>query len=144
MPHEPALVVTWAPTSPRRRRQRGFDQAELLARAVGRRAGLPVRRLLSADRAPPRQGARRGSDGSTPGSSPRGVAPAAVLLIDDVATTGATLSAAARALRRAGAEVVHGLVVARAPAGRPEQAWPATCNVCRHHATQEACPWRSP
>jgi hypothetical protein len=42
----PGTVVTWAPTSGRRRRQRGFDQAELLARAVARRWRLPCLRLL--------------------------------------------------------------------------------------------------
>ena len=44
------VVVTWAPTGARRRRRRGFDQAELLAAAVARRWRVPCRRLL--DRAP--------------------------------------------------------------------------------------------
>ena len=39
-------VVTWAPTSSARRRRRGFDQAELVARQVARQLGLPSRRLL--------------------------------------------------------------------------------------------------
>src|SRR5215216_7999432 len=39
-------VVTWAPTSRRRRRERGFDQAELVARHVARQLGVPCRRLL--------------------------------------------------------------------------------------------------
>ena len=38
--------VTWVPASPSRRRQRGFDQGELLARALARRRGVRVRRLL--------------------------------------------------------------------------------------------------
>src|SRR5256885_2379193 len=38
-------VLTWVPLGPRRRRARGFDQAEALARAVGRLSGVPVRRL---------------------------------------------------------------------------------------------------
>ena len=41
-----AAVVTWIPTTSRRRRQRGFDQAELLARGVARRLRLPCRALL--------------------------------------------------------------------------------------------------
>src|SRR5688500_14690893 len=53
VPDVPGLVVTWAPTSASRRRQRGFDQAELLARAVARRAGRPVARLLSRRPGPP-------------------------------------------------------------------------------------------
>ena len=39
-------VVTWAPTSRQRARERGFDQAELLARSVARHLGVPSRRLL--------------------------------------------------------------------------------------------------
>src|SRR5438552_3530764 len=39
-------VVTWAPTTDARRRQRGFDQAEMLARAVASARGLPARSLL--------------------------------------------------------------------------------------------------
>jgi predicted amidophosphoribosyltransferase len=109
------LVVTWAPTSRRRRRARGFDQAELLARAVARRLGRPARRLLERVPGPPQAG--RSLDDRI--ANPRFVAvrrcSAPVLLIDDVATSGATLSRAASALRGAGAPAVHGLVVARAP-----------------------------
>ncbi|HEX2117821.1 MAG TPA: hypothetical protein VHF91_01440, partial [Acidimicrobiales bacterium] len=39
-------IVTWAPTTPARLRARGFDQARVLARAVGRRLGVPSRALL--------------------------------------------------------------------------------------------------
>lgn len=109
------LVVTWAPTSDRRRRHRGFDQAELLARAVARRRQLPVARLLR--RLP--GGAQAGATALERATNPSFVARRGcrvpVLVIDDVATTGATLTAAAAALRRAGAPEVHGLVVARAP-----------------------------
>lgn len=108
------LIVTWAPTSDRRRRGRGFDQAELLARAVSRRRGLRVSRLLH--RLPGT--AQAGLTASERRVNPQFVARRAVrgpvLLIDDVATTGATLSAAAAALRGAGVSSVHGLVVARA------------------------------
>ena len=110
------LVVTWAPTSPARARQRGFDQAELLARAVARRLERPVRRLLTRRPGSAQSGRAAGERWHHPGFAPRRAAPLAVLLIDDVATTGATLSAAALALRAGGAEAVHGLVVARAPA----------------------------
>jgi predicted amidophosphoribosyltransferase len=108
------LVVTWAPTGGRRRRQRGFDQAELLARAVARRRRLPVASLLR--RAPgPAQAGRRASDRwGNPSFVASRECHRPVLLVDDVATTGATLSAAAAALRAAGVPEVHGLVVARA------------------------------
>jgi len=109
------LVVTWAPTGARRRRHRGFDQAELLARAVGRRRGLPVRGLLRRLPGAAQAGRTASERRAGPVFVARGACRAPVLLIDDVATTGATLSAAATALRAAGAPAVHGLVVARAP-----------------------------
>jgi len=115
VPDVAGLVVTWAPTALRRRRQRGFDQAELLARAVARRRGLPVAALLRRRPGASQAGRRAEDRWRHPGFRSSATAPPAVLLIDDVATTGATLAAAADALRRAGAEVVHGLVVARAP-----------------------------
>jgi predicted amidophosphoribosyltransferase len=118
IPDVPGLVVTWAPTGQRRRRERGFDQAELLARAVARRRGLPARRLLTRRRGAPQAGLAAADRWQHPGFASRR-APTNVLLIDDVATTGATLAAAATALRRAGAEAVHGLVVARAPVRAP-------------------------
>ena len=116
VPPEPGIVITWAPTAARRRRQRGFDQAELLARAVARRSGRPVRRLLVRRPGAAQAGRRAAARWEHPGFAARGRVPHGVLVIDDVATTGATLAAAADALRRAGAGRVHGLVVARAPA----------------------------
>jgi predicted amidophosphoribosyltransferase len=109
------LVVTWAPTSDRRRRRRGFDQAELLARAVARRRRLPVARLLRRLPGAAQAGRTARERADNPGFAARRPCRAPVLVIDDVATTGATLSAAAAALHRAGAPEVHGLVVARAP-----------------------------
>ena len=109
------LLVTWAPTSPRRRVGRGYDHAELLARAVARRIGRPARPLLRRLPGPPQAGRSSAARRENPRFVPRGPCPHPVLLLDDVTTTGATLSAAAAALREAGAPAVHGLVVARAP-----------------------------
>jgi predicted amidophosphoribosyltransferase len=109
------LVVTWAPTSDRRRRRRGFDQAELLARAVARRRRLPVARLLRRLPGAAQAGRTASERAANPAFASRRPCTAPVLVIDDVATTGATLSAAAAVLRQAGAPAVHGLVVARAP-----------------------------
>ena len=111
-PH--GLVVTWAPTGGGRRRRRGFDQAELLARALARRWTLPCRATLRRLPGPPQAGRRVEERRANPEFRPLGRPPAAVLVVDDVATTGATLTAAARALRSAGAVEVRAVVVARA------------------------------
>ncbi len=107
--------VVWAPTSDERRRSRGFDQAELLARAVGRRLRLPCRRALRRVSAVAQTGRSLAARLEGPAFAAIGTPRARVLLIDDVITTGATLSAAARALRGAGVSQVHGLVLARTP-----------------------------
>lgn len=103
--HHGIDVVTWAPTSGRRRRQRGFDQAELLARGVARQLGVPCRRLLERDASATQTGRSRKErlDGA-PGFVARpGVEGQHVLVIDDVVTTGATLMSAAAALHERGA-----------------------------------------
>lgn len=100
-----------------RRWRRGFNQAEVLARAVGRRHGIPVlRRALSRVRATPRQHgdveARRRNvrDAFAVRAD---VAGRRLLLVDDVFTTGATADACAAALLRAGAAEVGVLTLAR-------------------------------
>jgi predicted amidophosphoribosyltransferase len=109
-------VVTWAPTTPARRRARGFDHAELLARAIGRRASLPVRGLLTRLPGAPQTGAARAARVGGPRFRARAVAGGKrVLLVDDVVTTAATFTAGAVALRRAGARAVLGLAAARTP-----------------------------
>ena len=113
----PADVVTWVPASRRRRRRRGFDQSELLARAVARRLGLPVRRLLRRldDRpqtARDRDGRRHGPALRAAGRPPTG---SRVLLLDDVATTGASLAAAAATVAANGASSVVAVVATAAP-----------------------------
>lgn len=111
-------VVTWAPTTPSRRRQRGFDQGRLLATAVGRRLHVPCRGLLRRRHGPPQTGRSRAERLVGPVLAPRPWTPAPrrVLVVDDVVTTGATLVAAARALRAAGALEVHAVVAAQRPA----------------------------
>ena len=112
----PVDVVTWAPTTPQHRRARGFDHAELLARAVARHAGLPARSLLRRLPGAAQTGARRAERRTGPQFRSRPDAHGMrVLLIDDVVTTGATLTAAAAALRRGGAPVIVGLAAARTP-----------------------------
>ncbi len=110
-------VVTWAPTSRRRRQRRGFDQAELVARRVAAQFGVPCRRLLErAGSDVPQTGLDRAT--RLHGPSFR-VSPAAhgerVLVVDDVVTTGSTLRSADAALRRAGARSVRRAAVATTP-----------------------------
>ncbi len=122
VPDVAELVVTWAPTGGRRRRQRGFDQAELLARAVARRRQLPVAPLLRRRPGPPQAGRAAGDRWGNPSFAASRECHNPVLLVDDVATTGATLSAAATALRAVGVPEVHGLVVALVVARAPRSA----------------------
>ena len=105
-------VVTWAPTTGRHRRERGFDQAEVIARTAARQLHVPCRRLLG----------RRGGGTSQTGRSraERMHAPEfvgrpdldglRVLVVDDVVTTGSTLRAARAALEARGAEVLPAAV----------------------------------
>jgi ComF family protein len=110
-------VITWVPLGPQRRRKRGYDQAEVLARALGALSGWPVRRLLrrvietgpQARRAgPERRLALRGA------FAPAGpVAGGRVVLVDDVLTSGATAAECASVLRGAGAVDVGLITAAR-------------------------------
>jgi ComF family protein len=108
------------PLDRRRRKKRGFNQAELLARALGRRMRIPVRADVLV-RVRPRPDelllSRRQRWESTRGAFavPEGVRvdKMRILLLDDVLTTGATLDACARALKQAGAGAVYALTVAR-------------------------------
>ncbi|MBW3536610.1 MAG: ComF family protein [Actinobacteria bacterium] len=109
-------VVTWVPTTADRRSARGYDQSRLLAKAVARRLRLPCRRLLV------RHGRAQQGLGATarrrgPELAVRRALAGPVLIVDDVLTTGATLSAAASTLRAAGAPEVFAAVVAFAPPG---------------------------
>lgn len=116
----PADVVTWVPLHRRRLRRRGFDQAEVLARALAARLDLPVDRLLVRRRPTPAQARRAGRDRRRALRGAfvhRGPATGSVLLVDDVLTTGSTAAACAEALRRAGAGGVSAVVAARALGG---------------------------
>ena len=119
-----SMVVAPIPLHRSRLRERGYNQAELLAKEVGRRTGaLVTTRLLSRTQATPPQAQARSVDARL--VAVRGAFQAApeaagadVLLIDDVCTTGSTLAACADALLRAGAARVAALTFAREPGPR--------------------------
>ncbi len=111
----PVDAIAWAPANGGHRKARGFDHGRLLANAVGRRVGLrPVELLVREDDAPltGRSAAERSV--SLKLRVVRSV-PKAVLIVDDVITSGATLRAAAAALRGSGAETIHAVSAAYTP-----------------------------
>jgi ComF family protein len=117
-------IVVPVPLHWRRRWARGYDHAWLLARHACARVGIaaPVRGLRRVRHAPPQSSLpaaeRAGNVCDAFVALPAEVAGRAVVLTDDVMTTGATLSAAAAALRRAGAASVTAVVMARATSAR--------------------------
>jgi len=109
-------AVVPVPLHPSRRRERGFNQAEDLARHIG----LPVVRALKRTRHTATQTALPAAERQAnvagafiAGRQARQIRERTVLLIDDVRTTGATLEACASALREAGAREVCALTAAR-------------------------------
>jgi ComF family protein len=115
-----ADVLVPVPLHPRRRRERGFNQAELLARALARRGGpacVPealVRRKETAPQSGLSAAARRRNvAGAFAVRRRAAVAGRIVVLVDDVFTTGAPAAACTRALLKAGAREVRLVTVAR-------------------------------
>ena len=116
-----ADLITWCPLSRKRLQERGFDQAELLARAVGRELSLPVAGTLKKvkntqpqsglEEESARRANARGAYIVLPGLNLTGKT---VVLADDVVTSGATMSECAGLLRMAGAKAVYGLSLAQA------------------------------
>src|SRR5256714_1988764 len=124
--HDPRLrgrhfdLIVPVPLHPARQRERGFNQAELLADLLAASTSLPTRNVLERTRCTTTQTAYDRAErmenlhGAFRLRKNRDVRGLRVLLIDDVLTTGSTLSECARVLRRAGAVSVHGATAARA------------------------------
>ena len=112
-----ADVVTYVPGDRERGRERGHVPAARLARALGERWSLPTEGLLTRTRASVRQAAlpRAERRANVRGAfAVAGDVPRRVVLVDDVYTTGATVSACSGVLRRAGARRVEVVCLARA------------------------------
>lgn len=112
--------ITWAPLSVRRRLHRGFDQAELLAREIGKRLHIPVKGTLRKAHRPALSGlpgdaaVRRAKVlGAYSLKKKAKVGQKRILLVDDIITTGSTLGECARVLRDAGAAQITCVTLAR-------------------------------
>lgn len=111
-------VVTWVPASLLGRRHRGYDQGEVVARAVARRVGARAEALLTRRDRSSQLGRDRSRRLDGPVLAPRSgrcrrtVAGASVVIIDDVVTTGASLAAAGVAVDDLGPSRLVGLALA--------------------------------
>jgi ComF family protein len=112
-------VVTFVPTSSGRRRERGFDQAELIAKELAKIRGWHYQRCLTRQKNTRQLGANRQErlkqlkgvfrpSGQT-------LTGRSILLVDDVCTTGATLEACTKELKKAGVAQIDAVVFARTP-----------------------------
>jgi len=118
------IPVVPVPLHPRKERQRGFNQAELIARAALKQLACPQRfqlrtgalvrqRETGSQIGLTRHQRRENLRGAFGVVSPAPIAQRDILLVDDVLTTGTTVSECARVLRRAGAARVWVVTVAR-------------------------------
>jgi len=113
-------IITWVPLSRKRLRKRGYDQAELLARGTAKRLGVECVPLLNKTRDNPPQSQtgsakkrRVNAAGCYQCAKPALTEGKRILLIDDIVTTGATLSECAGVLKGAGAAEINAATLAR-------------------------------
>ena len=113
--------ITWIPVSRLRKLRRGYDQVELLAKAVGRELGMePIPLLKKVRHNRPQSGISDASKrranvlGAYREVNRQAITGKRILLLDDILTTGATASEAARVLLTSGAKEIHCAAVAAA------------------------------
>lgn len=106
-------ILSWVPLAPDRLRKRGYDQAQLLAENAAERLRKPLQRVLKKRRGVSAQSLTQNADqrkaniaGAYTVIAPEAIRGKRILLIDDIVTTGSTLSECARVLLKAGAEEV--------------------------------------
>ena len=112
-------MITWVPLSRRRLRKRGYDQARILAEETAKRLGIPCEKLLKKkiDTRPQSgihdaEARRNNAKGVYVCCAPEKAKGRRVLVIDDIVTTGATLSECASELRKAGCAEVYAAAAA--------------------------------
>ena len=114
-------LITWVPVSRRRKWERGFDQVELVAHVLGQELGQAPTPCLKKIRHTKTQStlhdeAQRRANvlGAYQVLHPEQIAGKRILLLDDIITTGSTLSECAKVLLTAGAKEVYGAAIAAA------------------------------
>lgn len=118
---EDADFISWVPISPLRKLKRGYDQSELLSKAIARELGMKAIPVLRKVRHTPPQSTlqdasrrRANVQGAYKPISPARLTGKRILLVDDVVTTGATASECARTLLTVGAKEVSLAAIAAA------------------------------
>ncbi len=110
------IIITWVPLHPKRERQRGYNQSQLLAKALAKSLKLPAIPLLRKTKSTrPQAGLSRQqrlTNLSGVFVARHKLKDEHILLVDDVTTTRTTLNECARALKQAGARRVFGIVLA--------------------------------
>ena len=112
--------ITWVPLSRGRLRQRGYDQARLLAEEIAAAEGWPCEALLIKQKElrpqsgmGGREARRRNIAGAYRAADPEQIKGKHILLVDDIVTTGETIKECARTLKAAGAASVTAVTAAR-------------------------------